>query len=45
MATVYKKFTVQEMDGRNSAPVSSDDNTAINTVVSNFITYFKAKHS
>jgi hypothetical protein len=45
MATIYKKFTIEEMNSRSTVALSSDDNTAVNNVVTDFITFFKAKHS
>ena len=44
MATVYKTFTVEEMNSRNVQPLSSEDNQKVNEILTNFTTYFKSKH-
>lgn len=44
MATVYKTFTVEEMNSRNIQPLSADDSQQVNQVLTNFVTYFKNKH-
>jgi hypothetical protein len=43
--TVYKTFTKQDIEERFTSNIDSSDKTKINSIVSNFITYFKAKHS
>ena len=44
MATVYKTFTADQANNRTISSLSSSQQTAVNTTLSNFITYFKAKH-
>ena len=44
MATVYKTFTVDEMNSRNVQPLSTEDNNQVNEILTNFVTYFKNKH-
>lgn len=44
MATVYKTFTASDVNDRTTTSLSSSQKTAVNTTLSNFITYFKAKH-
>lgn len=44
MATVYKSTTFKEVNTREITDADSAKNTAINTTLANFFTYFKAKH-
>lgn len=44
MANVYKTFTVEQMNNRSIAPLSSEDNLKLNVILTDFITYFKNKH-
>lgn len=44
MATVYKTFTVEEMNSRSVQPLSAEDNQKVNEILTNFATYFKSKH-
>ena len=45
MADVYKTLTYDQVKTRTTRAISSEDKTKIDTVVSNFISFFKAKHS
>jgi len=45
MATVYKTFTKNDIENRNIQSVDASTKTAINTTLTNFVTYFKAAHS
>lgn len=44
MATVYKTFTTDEVNNRTITNLSSAQKTSVNQTLSNFISYFKAKH-
>jgi hypothetical protein len=44
MVTVYKKISVNDFKQKVSAPCSADESQKINTTISNFVNYFKAKH-
>lgn len=44
MATVYKKTTYKELQNRSIEKVDTSTSSSISTVLTNFITYFKAKH-
>ena len=45
MADVYKTLTYYQVKTRTTRAVSSEDKTKIDTIIANFITYFKAKHT
>jgi len=44
MPNVYKTFTLEDIDNKQVQPVSVSDRQSTDTIVSNFITYFKNKH-
>lgn len=44
MATVYKKTTFKEIQNRNVQKVDETTKNEISNTISNFVTYFKAKH-
>lgn len=44
MATVYKKFTKNDMDTRSIITPSESDRVKINNVLNNFVNYFKNTH-
>ena len=44
MATVYKTFTVDEMNSRTVEALSAEDTQKVNQVLTDFVTYFKNKH-
>ena len=44
MATVYKKISINDYKRKVSASCSADESQKINTTISNFVNYFKAKH-
>lgn len=44
MATVYKSINNQENKNRTVTAVNSSQSTQVSNILSNFITYFKAKH-
>lgn len=41
---VYKTYTIEDRNNRRIENVTGDKRTQVNTIVSNFITYFKEKH-
>lgn len=41
----YKKISSTNVANRTSYDLSTDENTKVNTILTNFFTYFKAKHS
>ena len=43
--TLYKKITTTVANNRTLQDLSSDDNTAVTTTLTKFITLFKAAHS
>ena len=43
--STYKTLSIDDVSTRTSASLSSDETTNTNTILSNFFTYFKAKHS
>ena len=43
--TIYKKIPSTEVDKREVFNASDAEKTRVNTIISNFLTYFKAKHS
>lgn len=45
MADVYKTLTYDQVKTRTVRALSSDDQTKTKAIISNFITYFKAKHT
>jgi len=44
MANTYKTFTWQDVDNNQPTATTAQEKTDINTTVSDFISYFKAKH-
>lgn len=44
MATVYKKFTKNDMDTRSIIIPPESDRVKINNVLNNFVNYFKNAH-
>jgi len=44
MATVYKKTSKSEINNRDIKKVDASTKSQIDSVISNFVTYFKAKH-
>jgi len=45
MPNVYKTITYQADRGRAKKPISSAHSTQMNNAITNFLNYFKAKHS
>jgi len=41
----YKTITSTLLNERPSYDLTSDENTKVNTIISNFFTYLKTKHS
>ena len=41
----YKEISTQEVNSRASYALTSDESTKAGTILENFFTYFKAKHS
>lgn len=41
----YKTITSTLLNERPSYDLTSDENTKVNTIISNFFTYFETKHS
>jgi len=41
----YKEISTQEVNSRASYALTSDESTKVGTILENFFTYFKAKHS
>ena len=44
MANTYKTFTWQDVENNQPTATTSQEKTDINNTISNFITFFKAKH-
>lgn len=44
MATVYKKFNWDRLQNRQIVKVDSTTKSEADTIVNNFVTYFKSKH-
>jgi len=44
MATVYKSIANQDNKNRTVTVIDSSHSTQVSNILSNFITYFKAKH-
>jgi hypothetical protein len=42
--TIYKRIQNTSGSDRTYTALSSDEQTKVSSVISNFITYFKAKH-
>lgn len=45
MADVYKTLTYDQVKTRTTRALSSADKTKVDATISNFIAYFKEKHS
>ena len=45
MTDVYKTLTYDQVKTRSTRALSSADKTKVDATISNFIAYFKAKHS
>ena len=45
MPNVYKSFNWSSVKNRNVTDAPSAKKTQVNTILSNFVTYFKAKHT
>jgi hypothetical protein len=43
--TLYKTFTKEDIEERFTSNLDAQDRFDMQNIVSNFITYFKAKHS
>lgn len=43
--TKFKELNQSDVNGRASYALSSEHSTQAQTIITNFITYFKAKHS
>ena len=43
--STYKTIPVADLSTRPSSALTNDESTKIDTILSNFFTYFKAKHS
>ena len=41
----YKEISTQEVNSRASYALTSDESTKATTILDNFFTYFKSKHS
>jgi len=44
MPKVYKKFTKKEIDSRPVSSATADVKNTTQTILQNFVNYFKAKH-
>ena len=44
MANTYKTFTWADVDNNQPTTATAQEKTDINNTISDFITYFKAKH-
>lgn len=42
--TLYKKIPIQDVNTRTTYPLSSDEKTRVDAVVTKFFDLFKAKH-
>ena len=41
----YKSLSIDNVKDRPSYDLTTDESSKINTILSNFLTYFKTKHS
>lgn len=44
MPKIYKKTTKQELDNRPIVQLSEQDKNKAQTIITNFVNYFKTKH-
>jgi hypothetical protein len=44
MPNIYKVFTKAELENKGTYEASTDQKSKVATTISNFVTYFKAKH-
>lgn len=44
MANLYKEFTPESAETRNTTSLSESESTQVSTILNSFITYFKNKH-
>lgn len=44
MAEVYKTFTRSDIEDRNITPVDTATKQNMQSIIGNFVTYFKSKH-
>lgn len=44
MPNIYKVFTKTELENKGTTEASTNQKAKAATIISNFVTYFKAKH-
>lgn len=42
---VYKELSTQEANSRDSYALTTDESTEATTIITNFLSYFKTKHT